>query len=245
MKIDFEKASFKDFENIEGQDIYATAFEFEKYLNFLRANDHLNYRIESLSPVGPEMNLLLPGDEHPTLCVCLVSNDYLGFSQHPKVKAAVIKGVEMFGAGSGASPAIGGHFVYHRQLEKKIAEFYKNEGAILYTTGYTANSATLQCLLRKEDIAILDMGVHASVYEGCLTTNVKTFLHNNLEMLELILKNAQTRYRTKMVVVDGVYSQDGDLAHLDRIAELAHRYGACLAVDDAHGIGVVGDTGRG
>ena len=166
MKIDFEKASFKVFENIEGQDIYATTLEFKKYLDFLRSNGHLNYRIESLSAVGPEMNLILPGDDHPTWCVCLVSNDYLGFSQHPKVKAAVIRGVKMFGTGSGASPAIGGHFIYHRQLEKKIAEFYKRKDAILYTTGYTANSATIQCLLHKEDLAILDMAVHASVYEG-------------------------------------------------------------------------------
>ncbi len=245
MKIDFEKASFKDFEFIEGQNVYTTALEFEKYLNFLKANGHLNYRIESLSPCGPEMDLLLPGDSEPTRSVCLVSNDYLGFSQHPKIKAAVIDGIERFGTGSGASPAIGGHFIYHQQLETKIAEFYKRKDAILYTTGYTANSATLLCLLHKTDLAILDMAVHASVYEGCLTTNVKTFLHNNLEMLEQVLKNAQDKYITKMVVIDGVYSQDGDIAHLDKIAELTHRYGAYLVVDDAHGIGVVGDTGRG
>jgi glycine C-acetyltransferase len=245
MKINYESASFKDFENMEGMDVYATALEFQKYLQFLKDSGHLNYRIESLSPVGPEMNLMLPGDAHPTWCVCLVSNDYLGFSQHPKVKAAVIKGTEMFGTGSGASPAIGGHFVYHHQLEKKIAEFYKRTDAILYTTGYTANSATLQCLLHKEDIAIIDMAVHASVYEGCLTTNRKKFMHNDLAALELALKNAQHSYRTKMVIIDGVYSQDGDLAPLDQIAELTHRYGAYLVVDDAHGIGVVGDNGRG
>ncbi|MBS1519853.1 MAG: aminotransferase class I/II-fold pyridoxal phosphate-dependent enzyme [Bacteroidetes bacterium] len=245
MKIDYNKASFKDFENIAGQDAFATAKEFQRYLDFLKSNGHLNYRIESLSPVGPEMNLLLPGDTHPTWAVCLVSNDYLGFSQHPKIKQAVIKATEMFGTGSGASPAIGGHFVYHRQLEKRIAEFYRRSDAILYTTGYTANSATLQCLLHKEDLAILDMAVHASVYEGVLTTNVKTFLHNNLEMLEQVLKMAQHQYRTKMVIIDGVYSQDGDLAPLDQIAVLAHRYGAYLVLDDAHGIGVVGKTGRG
>ena len=250
--IDFTTASFKDFENIAGQDIYATAREFEAYLNFLKENGHLNYRIESLSPVGPEMNLMLPGDNHPTWCVCLVSNDYLGFSQHPLIKAAVIKGVEMFGTGSGASPAIGGHFVYHEQLEKRIAKFYKRKHAILYTTGYTANSATLQCILHKDDndslkndIAIMDMNVHASVYEGVLTTTLKTFLHNDLFALERVLKNTQENYRTKMVIIDGVYSQDGDLAPIDQIAEIAHRYGAYLVVDDAHGIGVVGNTGRG
>ncbi|MCW3118110.1 MAG: 8-amino-7-oxononanoate synthase/2-amino-3-ketobutyrate coenzyme ligase [Chitinophagaceae bacterium] len=252
--IDFAKASFKDFENIPGQDIYTTAKEFVEYLNFLKENGHLNYRIESLSPVGPEMNLILPGDTHPTWCVCLVSNDYLGFSQHPLVKAAVIKGVEQFGTGSGASPAIGGHFVYHQRLEKKIAAFYKRTDAILYTTGYTANSATLQCLMHKDDrdkdpnkndLAILDMNVHASVFEGVLTTTVKTFLHNDLVMLEHVLKHAQDNYRTKMVIIDGVYSQDGDVAPIDEIAEITHRYGAYLVVDDAHGIGVVGNTGRG
>jgi glycine C-acetyltransferase len=254
MKIDFTKASFKDFENIEGQDIVETAKEFQEYLNFLKANGHLNYRIESLTHVGPEMNLVLPGDDHPTWCVCLVSNDYLGFSQHPKVKDAVCRGTQLFGTGSGASPAIGGYFIYHQQLEKKIAEFYKKKEAILYTTGYTANSATLQCLLHrddknsdpnKNDIAILDMNVHASVYEGVLTTNVRTFLHNNLEMLEKVLKNSQDKYRTKMVIIDGVYSQDGDVAPINDIADLAHKYGAYLVVDDAHGIGVVGEHGRG
>ncbi|MDN3584556.1 aminotransferase class I/II-fold pyridoxal phosphate-dependent enzyme [Mucilaginibacter flavus] len=245
MKIEFEKASFKDFENIQGQDIYQTSKEFNEYLEFLKSKGHLNYRIESLTPVGPEMQLKLPAEDSPTWAICLVSNDYLGFSQHPKVKSAVVKGIEMFGTGSGASPAIGGHFVYHKQLENKIAGFYKKKDAILYTTGYTANSATLQCLLHKEDLAILDMAVHASVYEGCITTNVKTFLHNNLEMLELVLKNAENTYRTRMVIIDGVYSQDGDLAHLDKIAELTHQYGAYLVVDDAHGIGVVGKSGRG
>lgn len=245
MNISFENASFKDFENIPAQGLYATVDDFHNYLNFLRRNGHLNYRIESISPVGPEMDLLLPGEKEIIRAVCLVSNDYLGFSQHPKIKAAVIDGITRFGTGSGASPAIGGHFIYHKMLEEKIAEFYKKKEAILYTTGYTANSATLQCLLHKEDLIILDMAVHASVYEGALNTNVKTFLHNNLEMLEQVLKNAKDKYRTKMVVIDGVYSQDGDIAPISEIADLTHKYGAYLVVDDAHGIGVLGRTGRG
>jgi glycine C-acetyltransferase len=252
LNIDYQNASFKDFENIAGLNIGGMAKEFRDYLNFLEEHGHLNYRIESLSPVGPEMKLMLPGEKIPKWCVCMVSNDYLGFSQHPKVKAAVISGVKKYGTGSGASPAIGGHFSYHRRLENKIAEFYKKKDAILYTTGYTANSATIQCLMHKDeednsknDIAILDMDVHASVYEGCLKTNVKRFMHNNLEQLELTLKNAEHAYRNKMVVIDGVYSQDGDLAALDKIAELTHKYGGLLVVDDAHGIGVVGPTGRG
>ncbi|MCD8739071.1 aminotransferase class I/II-fold pyridoxal phosphate-dependent enzyme [Mucilaginibacter roseus] len=244
-KIDFHKASFRDFENIPGMDAFATAAYFQEYLNYLRENGHLNYRIESRSPVGPEMDLVLPGSAQATRCVCLVSNDYLGFSQHPAIKAAVIAATQQFGTGSGASPAIGGHFSYHAQLEKRIAAFYRQEDAILYTTGYTANSATLQCLLHKEDLAILDMAVHASVYEGVYNTTVKTFLHNDLDMLEQVLRHAQDKYRSKMVIIDGVYSQDGDVAPVRMIAELAHRYGAYLVVDDAHGVGVVGDSGRG
>ncbi|GAB3921832.1 aminotransferase class I/II-fold pyridoxal phosphate-dependent enzyme [Mucilaginibacter myungsuensis] len=245
MTIDFKKASFKDFENIPGWDAFQTADEFQRYLNFLRENGHLNYRIESLSPVGPEMQLRLPGKTSATNAICLVSNDYLGFSQHPKIKEAVIKSIREFGTGSGASPAIGGHFSYHQELEARIAAFYRRQDAILYTTGYTANSASLQCLLHPEDIAILDMAVHASVYEGCLNTNTKQFIHNNLEHLEQILKLSKDKYRTKFVIVDGVYSQDGDIAILDEIASLTHQYGGYLVVDDAHGIGVVGETGRG
>lgn len=245
MNIDFAKASFRDFENIPGIDAMERAGEFQLFLDYLSANGHLNYRIQSLSGCGPEMELLLPGKSKPQKCACFVSNDYLGFTQHPAIKLALQEAIEKFGSGAGASPAIGGHFSYHQDLEDKIAKFFKRKSAILYTTGYTANSATLQCLLQKDDIAIIDMAVHASVYEGCQLTNIKTFLHNNMEGLELALKNAQHTFRTKMVIIDGVYSQDGDLATMDKIAELTHHYGAYLVVDDAHGTGVVGKTGRG
>src|SRR5690606_21241603 len=196
-------------------------------------------------PCGPEMRLRLPSRKQPKRLISLVSNDYLGFTQHQKVLAANVDGIIKFGSGAGASPAIGGHFTYHQQLEDAIARFYGREHAVLYTTGYTANSATLQCLLGKDDLAILDMAVHASVYEGCQLTNVKRVLHNNLDMLAQVLRHAQHQYRTKLVVVDGVYSQDGDLAPLHEIVHTAHHYGAYVLVDDAHGTGVVGATGRG
>ena len=245
MDIDFEKASFKDFENIESHDMYARAAIFNDYLNFLDNRGHLNYRMESISGCGPEMDVLVPGKSKPERLVGLVSNDYLGFTQHPKVKEAVISAIRQYGTGAGASPAIGGHFSFHERLEQKIASFFHRDHAILYTTGYTANSATFQSLLQKEDIAILDMAVHASVYEGCQLTNVKTFLHNNMELLERALKDAKDKYRNKMVIIDGVYSQDGDLAPLDKILQLTKHYGAYLAIDDAHGTGVIGKTGRG
>jgi glycine C-acetyltransferase len=244
MKIEFENASFKNFENVPGLDLYRRADLFNEYLNYLDEKGRLNYRLEVTTPCGPQVDLILPGQSKARTYVGLVSNDYLGFTQHPKVKKAVIEGIELFGTGSGASPAIGGNYSYHEDLEKKIAAFFHRDSAILYTTGYTANSATFQSLLQIEDVAILDMGVHASVYEGCQQTTIKTFLHNNMEALERQLKTCQD-YRTKMVIIDGVYSQEGDLAKLDQILSLCRQYGAFIAIDDAHGTGVVGDTGRG
>ncbi|HQT24882.1 aminotransferase class I/II-fold pyridoxal phosphate-dependent enzyme [Daejeonella sp.] len=245
MEIEFNTASFKDFENVDGLDAWKRAGLFQNYLNYLDNNGRLNYRLISSSGCGPEMNILTKDHPKARKMVSFVSNDYLGFTQHPKIKAAVIASIEEFGSGAGASPAIGGQFSYHEDLEQKIAAFFGRESAIIYTTGYTANSATLMSLLQKEDIAIVDMAVHASVYEGCQLTNMKVFLHNRLDLLERTLKLSRDAYRTKMVIVDGVYSQDGDIAPLDKILELCRHYGAYLAVDDAHGVGVVGNTGRG
>ncbi|MDP3467562.1 MAG: aminotransferase class I/II-fold pyridoxal phosphate-dependent enzyme [Daejeonella sp.] len=245
MEIEFNTASFKDFENVDGLDAWKRAGLFQNYLNYLDDNGRLNYRLVSSSGCGPEMNVLTKDHSKARKMVSFVSNDYLGFTQHPEIKAAVIASIEEFGSGAGASPAIGGQFSYHENLEQKIAAFFGRESAIIYTTGYTANSATLMSLLQKEDIAIVDMAVHASVYEGCQLTNMKVFLHNRLDLLERTLKLSRDAYRTKMVIVDGVYSQDGDIAPLDKILELCRHYGAYLAVDDAHGVGVVGNTGRG
>lgn len=245
MEIEFNTASFKDFENVDGLDAWKRASLFQNYLNYLDNNGRLNYRLISSSGCGPEMNILTKDHPKARKMVSFVSNDYLGFTQHPKIKAAVIASIEEFGSGAGASPAIGGQFSYHEDLEQKIAAFFGRESAIIYTTGYTANSATLMSLLQKEDIAIVDMAVHASVYEGCQLTSMKVFLHNRMDLLERTLKLSRDAYRTKMVIVDGVYSQDGDIAPLDKILELCRHYGAYLAVDDAHGVGVVGNTGRG
>lgn len=242
--INYEIASFKEFENPPGLGLMERAKAFDSYLDYKDGRGHLNYRLINVNGCGPLLQLSSIGTKDKRY-VNFVSNDYLGFTQHPKVKMAAMQALLEFGTGSGASPAIGGQFEHHELLEMEIAAFFKREAALLYTTGYTANSATLQCLLKKEDLAILDMAVHASVYEGCLQTNVKTFIHNSLEHLEDVLKRAKENYRIKMVVVDGVYSQDGDIAKLKEIVALSHQYGAYVMVDDAHGIGVLGDTGRG
>ncbi|SEK24821.1 aminotransferase class I/II-fold pyridoxal phosphate-dependent enzyme [Parapedobacter koreensis] len=247
MEIDFTKATFKDFEDIPGLDAFERAKTFKQFTDYMAENGHMNYRLITTTGCGPEMDIKTPYDNKPQRCVCFVSNDYLNFSQHPKVKQAAIDSIEKYGVGSGASPLIGGFFEYHKKLEEKIAAFYGRDPdeSATFTTGYTANSATLLSMLKKSDIAIVDMGVHASVAEGLRGTNAKTFPHNNLTALEHILKTVKGTFKTKLVVTDGVFSQDGDVAPLAEMFKLVKQHGAYLMVDDAHGIGVLGRTGRG
>ncbi|ASK28940.1 2-amino-3-ketobutyrate CoA ligase [Chryseobacterium sp. T16E-39] len=245
MNIDFTTATFKDFENIPDYDIAQRADYFYEFLDHMKSRGHMNYRLRNTSGTNSTLNINIANENKEY--ISFVSSDYLGFTQHPKIKQAAIDGIEKYGTGTGATPLIGGYFDYHYALEKKISSFFgRNEDeAVLFTTGYTANSATLQILMQKEDIAILDMSVHASVHEGCAFTNKKTFPHNNLEALEHILKISENMYRTKLVVVDGVYSQDGDTSRVSEIYDLVKKYNAYLMVDDVHGVGILGETGRG
>jgi glycine C-acetyltransferase len=235
----FDNNSFRDFENIPGMDAWSRAKLFQAYCTDQIAKGQLNYRLITTTGCGPVVEM------KGTKLISLVSNDYLGFTQHPAVKRAAIDGITKYGSGAGASPAIGGHYDYHELLEKKIARFFRKEHAIIYTTGYTSNSASLQCILTKDDLVILDAGVHTSVMEGCQCFNRKTVKHNDLEAYEHALKLSVGKHPLVLVIIDGVYSQDGDLAPLKEIISLCKKYGARLMVDDAHGTGVIGRTGRG
>lgn len=133
--------------------------------------------------------------------ISFVSNDYLGLSHHPEVIKAGIDALEQYGAGAGASPLIGGHNFLHEQLEQEIAHFLKNEYAITYTSGYAANCSTLLAMMDKEDIAIMDMFTHASVFDGCLCTNTKRFLHNNIDSLVHVLNNSKN-FKNRFVIID-------------------------------------------
>ncbi|SDE85597.1 glycine C-acetyltransferase [Mucilaginibacter pineti] len=235
----YDNQSFRDFEYIPGTDAWGRAAQFQNYHDDQVAKGQLNYRLMTTSGCGPVVEVA--GKQ----VISLVSNDYLGFTQHPAVKQAAIDAISKYGTGAGASPAIGGHYDYHEIMERKIAGFFRKEHAIIYTTGYTANSASLQCILTKNDLVILDAGVHTSVMEGCQQFNRKTVKHNDLAAYEHTLKLAQGKHPLILVIIDGVYSQDGDIAPLKEIVALCKKYGAKIMVDDAHGTGVVGSTGRG
>jgi glycine C-acetyltransferase len=177
--------------------------------------------------------------------VYLASNDYLNLTKHPRTIAAGKAALEKYGSGAGSVPLLGGTLDLHIDLEQKVAKFKGCESAIIYTSGFGSNCGTLLSMLQENDIAILDMLVHASILDGCKNTNTKFFRHNDMNSLEHTLSKVKDRYRTKLIIVDGVYSMDGDIAHLDKIVELAKAYGAYVMVDEAHASGVIGDTGRG
>ena len=177
--------------------------------------------------------------------IYFASNDYLNLTRHPRVIKAGREALEKYGAGAGSVPLLGGTFDLHVQLEQELARFKGCESAMIYTSGFGSNAGTLLSLLQKDDCAILDMLVHASIVEGCMNTNIRYFSHNNMKSLERALKRSQDKYRTRLVIVDGVYSMDGDIAKLDEIVELSHHYGAYVMIDEAHATGVLGVNGRG
>ena len=215
MKSEFDNMTLKDFEN-RGQNLLTRAKQIDDYISYRYKIQHLPYRVISLTGSSARIKVIDPYTNREKEMISFVSNDYLGLSHHPEVINASIRALEQYGAGAGASPLIGGHNYLHEQLEQEIARFLRNEYAISYTSGYAANCSTLLAIMGKEDIAIMDMFTHASVFDGCLCTNTKRFLHNNIDSLSHVLKNTK-EYKNRFVIIDGVYSQEGDVAPLDKI----------------------------
>lgn len=230
---------------MENADIFQRAAIFDEYAQFTREMKHDYYRRVSLTGSAPVMNILDKYTGMPKEMVYLASNDYLNLTKHPRTIAAGKAALEKYGSGAGSVPLLGGTTDLHIELERKIAKFKGCQDSIIFSSGYGANSGSLLGLLRDKDIAILDRLVHASIVDGCKGTNVKCFLHNDMKSLEQILDRSKNQYRTKLVVVDGVYSMDGDIAPLDKLVELTKAYGAYLMIDEAHASGVIGQNGRG
>jgi len=243
--INFDEANLSDFFDMDNCDMMERARIFSKYAADVKGKKHDYYKRISLDGSAPIMTILNSHDNKPKEMVYLASNDYLNLTRHPRVIEAGVVAMRKYGAGAGSVPLLGGTFDIHTELERKIAKFKGCENSIIFTSGYGTNIGTLLTLLQGKDIAILDRLVHASIIDGCKNTNTKFFKHGSMPALEQILARSQKKYRTKLVVVDGVYSMDGDIAPLDKIVELAHSYGAYVMVDEAHASGVIGANGRG
>jgi len=175
------------------------------------------------------------------------SNNYLGLTTHPKVKEASLKAIEKYGVGAGSVRLLGGTFGLHEELEKRIAAFKGTEDAIVFSSGYVSNLATISSLLHKDqDIAIIDAKIHASLLDGLRfsRTPFRVFDHNDVADLEEKLKASYGRGNL-VIIIDGVYSMDGDIARLPEIYRLSKKYGALIIIDEAHATGVLGKRGRG
>lgn len=177
----------------------------------------------------------------------LSSNNYLGFANHPRLKKAAIEAVEKYGAGAGAVRTIVGNMSIHEELEKLLAEFKREEAVFVYQSGFNCNAGTIQAITEAGDLIISDELNHASIIDGSRLSKAdrKIYKHSDMEDLERVLKENRHKYRNVLIITDGVFSMDGDIAKLPEIVELAEKYEAMTYVDDAHGSGVLGESGRG
>jgi 8-amino-7-oxononanoate synthase len=175
------------------------------------------------------------------------SNDYLGLNRHPALKEAAIRAIEKYGAGTGASRLICGHFDIHQQLEETLAHFKKTEAALTFSSGYATALGTIPSLVGKDDVIILDKLCHACLIDAAQQSKAKLriFKHNDLNQLESHLKWAQSISGKKLIITEAIFSMDGDAAPLKEIVALKENYGAWLFVDEAHSTGIFGRSRAG
>jgi glycine C-acetyltransferase len=198
----------------------------------------------TIRTIGSPQDGWVTVDGKRTLNFC--SNNYLGLANHPRMKKAAKKAIDDLGVGPGAVRSIAGTMSIHLELERRLAEFKQVEGAISFQSGFSANLAVIPALMGGEDIIFSDELNHASIIDGCRLSRAKTarYEHCNPDSLRHAIQQ-ETTYRRRLIVTDGVFSMDGDIAPMDRLADIADEYGIPLMTDDAHGEGVLGRGGRG
>lgn len=212
----------------------------KKQVDELKEQNLYNNILTIESAIGPEIQI--EGKKILNFC----SNNYLGLANNPEMKKAAIEAIEKYGIGPGAVRTIAGTMTLHRELEEKLAKFKKAEAVITFQTGFVANLAVIPALVGENDLIFSDELNHASIIDGCRLSKAQVirFAHADAKDLEAKLKAAPKDVK-KLVITDGVFSMDGDIAPLDKIYEVTSKYDAMLMVDDAHGEGVLGNSGRG
>jgi len=221
----------------------STAFLKEEYEELVKSE--LDWKLRVLQ--GPSTPWCVV-DGKKALMFC--SNNYLGFSNHPRLKEAALKAVQTHGAGSGSVRPIAGNMDLHIELEKRLARFKHAEASLVYQTGFAANAGLIPQLAGKGDLIISDELNHGSIIDGVRLSHAEraVYKHSDVQDLQRVLEEAEKHsppYRRILVITDGVFSMDGDIAPLDGIAKISAEHGAMVYVDDAHGEGVLGEGGRG
>jgi glycine C-acetyltransferase len=196
---------------------------------------------------------ILEGEQKPVAnfdgkeVINLSSNNYLGLTTHPKLRRAAIDATRKFGVGSGAVRTIAGTMKMHMDLEEQIARFKQVEACVVFQSGFAANAGTVSAILGKEDLIVSDELNHASIIDGARLSKatIKVFKHKDIADCERILKETENWNAKKLLITDGVFSMDGDIANLPALCDLAEKYNCIMMVDDAHSSGVLGSRGRG
>ncbi len=215
---------------------------------------HLSATLDELRAKGTHFRLRILDDQQAPVChydgkqvINLASNNYLGLANHPKLIEAAIAATRAYGVGSGAVRTIAGTMRIHMELEEKIARFKNVEACVVFQSGFAANAGTVSAILGKEDFILSDELNHASIIDGARLSRatIKVFRHKNANHCEELLQGLEKMPGHKLVITDGVFSMDGDIGPVDKLAPLAEKYGAIMMVDDAHASGVLGRNGRG
>jgi glycine C-acetyltransferase len=210
--------------------------------------------LNDLRAKGTHFKLRILDDQQAPVChydgrevINLASNNYLGLANHPKLIEASLKATKELGVGSGAVRTIAGTMRIHMELEEKIARFKNAEACVVFQSGFAANAGTVSAILGKEDFILSDELNHASIIDGARLSRakIKVFRHKDADHCEELLKEIANEPGHKLVITDGVFSMDGDIGPVDKLGELAEKYGAIMMVDDAHASGVLGRNGRG
>ncbi len=211
------------------------------FVSEVKKRDMYTYCLEITSSCANEMTVA------GKRCVNFISNNYLGFSTHPKVKEAAAEAIKKYGLGIGGSPLMCGTTDLHNRLKERIASVYCQGGAALFASGYQALLGSVQATVGKGDAALLDQLVHRSIVDGVTLSGCdkRMWMHNDMEDLESLLERAGKKYRRMLIIVDSVYSMDGDIANLPEMKRLAGKCGALILIDEAHSLGVIGKKGHG
>ncbi|MEO0075542.1 MAG: pyridoxal phosphate-dependent aminotransferase family protein [candidate division WOR-3 bacterium] len=221
-------------------DIFDKCYEY--YPIVKRAKDTGFYPYFRALDSEPDRRVIIKGKE----LIMLGSNNYLGLTTHPHVKEAAIKAIEKYGTGCTGSRFLNGTLDLHEELEHKLAEFLHKDDCIVFSTGYQTNLGVISSLVRKGDVAIVDKLDHASIIDGCQMSfgRAVRFLHNDMQDLERVLSSLDKNCG-KLIIVDGIFSMEGDIIDLPNVVKIAQKHNAKIMVDDAHAVGVLGQRGAG
>lgn len=247
MSINSDDYTLVDFFDPESGDIFAKAGAFSEFLTDWKSRGTYSYHRIMAGASSGRGTVLEPATGRKRRMIVLSSNNYLGLNNRPEVIDAARNALQTYGTGMCGSRFLSGNYELIEDLERELAEFEQAEAAMVFTSGYQTNVGTISALVRPKDVVFIDRLSHASIVDGCKLAGCtfRSFKHNDVADLEQMLESSKGRYRGRLIVSEGVFSMDGDMAPLPEIAALGRKYGARVMVDEAHATGVLGADGRG